>query len=329
MGTMRLFQQTMLGRLRTKRFAFRLSLTLLLVAFLIVPAQRAAADDESDDLEVKVQSVIEAVDCEAMPQTLSVLGLTIDINNAIIGSDGDDENGVVVTCADLMVGQAVEVALTSDLPDASTGLLVATEVEIESGECDDSDGGGIEISAPIQAIDLSVPSVTVLGIVVDISQANLDGEDDEASECENRPVDLSQLVIGQYVELKLITSQPPLVASALEVKNFNNEIYVKVIDEDGDEVDDGDDNNVSVDVVITTKVKAPAATAAVGAKRIKKVVSLHKTSNGSFTLSGLPTGRAKIFVTRGGSGQISTAKRTIRIKGNRTKNIRMRLKTVR
>lgn len=333
-----------------KRIAFRLlMLTPLLLALVVLPARRAAADDETDELEVKVQATIDlnGVNCST-PPTISVLGLIIDISNASINRnvDEDIEDSGDLTCADLADGQMVEVKLATDL---TTGELViplsATEVDIGGGECEDDICDALKIAAPLQTIDTSVPDVpkvTVLGLVVDISQASLEGADDGDTEGDNQegdieggnqPVDVSQLLVGQFVELTLDSSTPPLVANTLEVKNFTNQIDVDVIDEDGNQVDDGDVNDVEVDVQVTAKVNAPPAPhsvrAAVAPKRVKKVLKFNTTSNGSFTLYGLPTGRAKIVVTRIHNGHTSAAKRLVNVNSNRTKYLHIRLKPLR
>jgi hypothetical protein len=297
----------------------------------------ASADDESDEVEIKVQSTLEAVNCTATPPTISVLGLTIDISKASINrnedediedGEGDVGNGDL-TCADLEAAarQVVEVKLASDIPDPATGLLSATEVDIGGGECEDTVCDEVEITGPIQAVDTNVKSVTVLGLVVDISGASLQGADDEDTEGENQPVDVNQLIVGQIVELELDPTQlPNLVATTLEVKNFSNEVDVEVVDEDGNEVDE-DIDDVQADVKVTTKVKAPAG-APVAPKRVKKVMKFHTTSNGRFKLTGLPTGQAKIVVTRVHNGHTTAAKRSFVVNGKRTKHLRMRLKPV-
>ncbi len=310
---------------RLYRTARGLLLSSLFLFMLVVPAQFASADDETDEITVEVKSVLEAVNCDSIPQTVSVLGLAIDIDNASIEA-GEDE--AAMACSDLLPGQTVEVSLVSDLPDPVTGLLTATGIEVESGDEDgDDDDGAVEILAPIQSIDPLIPSITVLGLVVDISQARLEGEDDDDDDDgEGQPIDITQLVEGQYVEMQLVTSQPPFVATSLEVKNFGNEVEVEVIDEDGVPVDDGDTDDLSVDALVTTKVKSLAPFG--GGKRKKKLVSLHMTTSGSFVLNGLPTGRARISVVRTSGDGVSAATRTVRIKGNRTKHLLMRLKPV-
>ena len=194
------------------------------------------------------------------------------------------------------VGQVVEVKLASDIPAPNTPFLLATEVDIGGGECEDEVCDAVKITAPLQSIDANGTSVTVLGLVVDISQAILEGADDEDTEGNNQPIDVSQLIEGQFVELNW-PKKPPLVATALEVKNFSNQVEVEVIDENGNQVDDGDVDDVEVDVQVTTKVTAPPALHSVGAtaapKRVKKVLGFHTTSTGKFCVAWLANGPGK------------------------------------
>ena len=53
-----------------------------------VPAHRAVADDETHDTEIKVQAVLDAVSCDAVPPTITVLGMTIDVSTARIEGPG-------------------------------------------------------------------------------------------------------------------------------------------------------------------------------------------------------------------------------------------------
>jgi len=280
----------------------------------------ALADDETDELEIKVQATLDATNCGGTPPTISVLGLTIDISTASLNNSEDCEGCGDVTCADLTVGQVAEVKLASDAPDPTTGLLSATEVDMGGGDCEDSVCDAVKIAAPLQAIDPNVPSVTVLGLVVDISQARLQGADDGDNEGDNQLVDASQLIVGQMVEIELVSNQPPLAATTLEVKNFTNQVDVEVDDQNG-QVDDGAVDDVQVDVEETVVVHAPASVTA-AAKHVRRTVRLHTATNGSFTLSGLPTGRATITVTRG----TSTGHKRVQVRPNRARRVKVRLR---
>lgn len=312
---------------------------LLIIGF----SMPVSADDESDQVEIKVQATLNAVNCGSIP-TMSVLGLTIDISKASINRNADEDNedfdgdagGSNLTCADLLlaVGQVVEVKLAGDALDPTSGFLSATEVDIGGGECEDTVCDALQISGPIQEVNTSVPSVKVLGLNVNIGQAIVEGADDEDTDGENQPVNVNDLSAGQFVELELDPNQlPNLVATTLEVKNFTNQVDVDVIDEDGNDVDDGDVDDVEVDVEVTAKVKTPAVPHSVGAaatpKHVKKVLRFQTTSNGRFKLAGLPTGRAKIVVTRFNNGHTSSAKRSVNIRANRTQHLSIRLRPVR
>jgi len=292
-------------RLTSKRtfhmVASGLIFSSLLFALVVLPALGAEANDETNQDEVNVQATLDEIDCGATPPTIKVLGLTIDISKAsLINSSADGQGSGNLTCGDLAVGQMAEVTLVSD-----TAPLSATEVDAGGGDCED-DVCGVKIAAPLQAIDLNVPSVTVLGLVVDISGASLEGDN-------SQPIMVGQLMVGQVVELTLASKQPPLVATTLQVRNSTNEVDVEVIDEKGNSVDDAVDD-VQVDAAV---------------KSGKKVLRFHTTSNGSFNLAGLPVGRAKIVVTRVHNGHTSRAKFSAKVKANSTQHFRIRLQAVR
>lgn len=310
-----------------KRIPFGLMLSALILAFATWLSARVLADDETDEVEVRVQAPLDAANCAGTPPTVTLLGLTIDISAASLDTNADCEECPDVTCADLVVGQVTEVKLAGDTPDPISGLLSATEVDLGGGECEEGACDAVKIQGPLQAIDPSGPSVTVLGLVVDISQASLQGADDEDTEGTNPLVDVSQLMVGQIVDMTLVSNLPPLAASTLEVKNFTNEVDGQVNDENGNQVDDGAVDDVQVDVEETVVVTPPPAPGA--PRRVKKVLKFHTTTNGNFTLSGLPTGRAKIVVTRVHDGITTMRHRRVRVRGNIARTVRVRLRRVR
>jgi len=325
-----------------KQFAFRLLMAApLLIALAVFPVQNVSADYEADELKVEVQAPLEQVDCVA--QTITVLGgLIIDISKARLDGDeageenyvsndmDDDANDDVdddadddsLTCPDLLllVGKVVTVKLSSDIPDLTTGLLSATKIEIEDDESEDGLGADVKISAPIQAIagEPTPTSITVLGLNVDISTAILEGDDDEDSDENNQPVDLTQLIVGQFAEMTLVSNQLPLVAKELEIRNFTNEVDIDLDDENGDDIDDDDPDDVQ-EVTVQSFARGSFG----------KVVLSNSTSNGSISLSGLPTGLARIVVTRIHDGYTTMAKRLVLVKANSTRSITMRLRRVR
>lgn len=319
------------GGFFVKRIAFRLSLlTLFLLALAAWPAGPAAADEGDDNTTIKVEAPLEAVNCAE--NTIVVLGLTIDISKAKFKNededqdqDGDGGGAAAFTCLDLKLGQLVKVILASDVSDPNTGFLTAVAIEMEGDE--ENTGAEAEITAPIQAVDPNGASVTVLGLVIDISQAKIEGADDEDRQGNNQPADVTQLMVGQFVELKLGSSQPPLFATELEVKAFSNQVDVEVDDEDGNEVDDGDEDTVQVNVQELVKVKAKAGAMQAQAVKVKKV-KFQTASNGSFTLRGLPKGVAKITVTRVKDGKISKATARVNVKANTKKYLKVRLRPV-
>lgn len=302
-----------------KGMAFRFMMVSLLLALITIVVQFAVADDEAENVKIEIKAPLDAVNCAATPPTISVLGLTIDISQAKI-EGGEDS---VLSCADLVVGQVVEVKLASDIPNPTTGLLTALEVESEGDECDDDDCA--EIEAPIQSVDQNGQTITVLGLVIDISQAEIDGDDSE--EDGNQAVDPSQLIVGQFVEVKLASTQAPLVADEIEIKNFGNEVEIELVDADGNEIED-DEDDVAIDATVTALVSPTALSPGVkaAAKGGKKVLKFHARSNGSMILNGLPTGSAKIVVTRIHNGRKSTAKSSAKIFGQSTTRLRVRLK---
>jgi hypothetical protein len=201
-----------------KGLALRFMIVSALLALLAFAVQLAGADSGGDESEIEIKAPLEAVNCTAVPPTITVLGLTIDISQASIGQgDGEDEtsSGTVLTCDALVVGQVVEVELASDLANTTTGLLTALKVDAEGEECEDDDC--VDIQAPIQAADPVGQTITLLGLTIDISQAEIDGDDDEEA---GQGLDPTQLIVGQFVEVKLASNQSPLTATEIEIKNF-------------------------------------------------------------------------------------------------------------
>lgn len=287
----------------------------------------AIADDETDQVEIKLQAPADAVDCAATPPTVTVLGLVIDLSQ--ISADGSSDDGSTGDsgsgdgsddgsgggsngCVSIVAGQTVEVKLASDTPP-----LVASEVGGEGG----SDA---EIKAPVQAVDATNGTITVLGLTVDVSQATMEGDDDEGDgEGQGgQAIDLTQVSVGQFAEIKLDASQlPALVATELSVKNFSNQVEVEVEDSQGEDIGDDD----SVDVSVTETVVVQSQTGA-QTRRVRKVVHFAKSGNGHLlVVGGLPTGRALITVSSSNSG--TTGKRRTKILPNTKRSVRVRLRS--
>lgn len=302
-----------------KRVLCKAGLAVLAFGLVLVPAQRATADDEEDETEIRVEGPLGAVDCTAGAATITVLGLSISIEGAIESSD--DSSG---SCADLTVGENVQVRLTSD-----AAPLVATRVDPDHS---DGEGGGkgdehdVRIQAPLQAVAPTALTVQVLGLPIDVSAAELEGADDHQgsndqgadTECDSgdcQPIDISQLVVGQFVQIKLDpASLPPLVATEVEVKNFTNGIVIHVVRSNGRPSRD----HVHVEVVDTVKVRDNAG------HLVSRRVRLRTDGARRVPVPGLPTGRAKVTVRRTSDGARKTMTR-IRIRPNATRTVRVRL----
>jgi hypothetical protein len=250
--------------------------------------------------EVTVQAPLDVVNCQAIPPTASLLGLTIDLSKASFGPAWRRWHGDTSSCADLTVGQVAAVELVSDLPDPTTGLLTATEVASRGGQ-----NNGVKIAAPLQAIDPSGANVTALGLVVDISKATL--RDDNL-----HTIIANQLAQGQFAGLNLASNQAPLSATQLVAESGIHEVRVSVRDEKGKLVKDAA-ADVKAEVTVTIA---------------KKVHKIQTASNGAIHLAGLPAGRATIVVTRVKNGKTSKATATFMIKAKGTNNVMVQLKTV-
>ena|GEM_PF-1879530 len=317
-----------------KGLALRFMIASAFLALLAFAVQLAGADNGGGESEIEIKAPLDAVNCAGVPPTITVLGLTIDISAAKFdGDDDEDETGSAVGCAGLLAGQSVEVELASDLPNTTTGLLTAVKVEAEDHECDVDDC--VQIEGPIQATDPVGQTITVLGLTIDISQAEIDGDhhdnddDDEAETHEGEghtPLDPSQLIAGQFVEVKLSSNQAPLTATELEIKNFATCIEIHVVDQNGDEIEDDDDD---VQVVVSLTPTPPAAgktKAAKSSKGGKKVLTFTAQSNGHTVINGLPSGRAKLLITRIHGGHKSSAKSSTVVQPQQTTHVVARLK---
>src|SRR5437870_13473639 len=80
-----------------KRLIPTLLIGTAVLAVVTLAASRAFADDETEQTTVRIQAPLDAVDCTS--QTISTLGLTIDIHTAAItghgcgDDDGSDDDG--------------------------------------------------------------------------------------------------------------------------------------------------------------------------------------------------------------------------------------------
>ena len=288
-------------------------MTLVLFAFVALPVHRALADNETDELEFRVEGPLDAADCTA--QTISVLGFTIGVAQAQItgGSTG--------TCADLSsaLSQTVDVRLASDITSAG-GKLRAGRVDIKGNS------NNLNLKSAIQAI--AGKTITLFGRNVNFGGAVLQGLDDKG--IDTVPADFSQLVVGQFVKVKLDPAGlPAFDAKEVEVENFTNEIEVELLDDNGVDFNDPvDDVDIEVRDHVVVRVPAPAAPLDTAAAKRSVTRKYHTSSNGSFKLQGLFTGEAKLIIEREHDGKRTRATRVLRIKGDRIKHEIVRLHRV-
>jgi hypothetical protein len=287
----------------------------------------AAAGDESKDVAVRIQANLEAASCTATPPTVTLLGATIEVTNAKfeIGdeSDDDDDDGPSIpgACSGLVLGALTEAKLVDD-QDPLTAL------KVEQGEDDDHDG--TELQAPLQEIDPASGQITLLGLKIDASTAALDGAGDDCDDHDDDdddsepPLDLGQLVPGQFVEVRLDEAKlPALVATRLEVKNFDNQIEVDLEDEHGEDIDD-DSPTVAVNAAVTVLVRVPTGKGK-ATRTVRQTVHLNQSASGRFILRGLPKGLARIQITREVGGTKWAARRNLKVVPNTTRTVRVRL----
>ena len=209
------------------------------------------------------------------------------------GNSGD--NGGGTTSATIGIGNFIKVELSSDATP-----LVAAAIQ-DWGGYDE----GYRLKAPIQAVTSNgnVITVTVLGLVVDVSNAFIFGNSDDDSQ--SMPLTLADLAVGQNISITLDeTKLPALVATHLNIRKASNEV----------EVDSGDgQGELSSDLTIDSS-QVVIGNSTVTGKRIKKTIKLHTvTRSTKFVLRGLFPGKAKI--TYRYKGQKHTAKVTVAANG--------------
>jgi hypothetical protein len=133
------------------------------------------------------------------------------------------------------------------------------------------------------------------------------------------------LIVGQFVEVKLASNQPPLTATEIEIKNFATGVEIDVVDASGNDVDDDDDD---VQIVVTLSPTPPAAGTSKTSKSVKgkKTLTFTARSKGHTVLSGLLAGRAKLLITRIHGGHKSSAKSSTVVQPQQTTHVVARLK---
>jgi hypothetical protein len=327
-----------------------LAVAAAVVLFGFGSARLAVAHDSGSEpnapppVTFEIEAPIDATSCASMPPTVTLLGLPIDLTHATFvvprsddgeseGDDGefdDDEPTpmpppAAMTCADLVVGDTLEVQLVSD-----TAPLAATQVE---------PGHELELLGPIQMIDPNAQTLTLFGLTIDASTAtagrNCGGGGDDQGENESEhhwehaptPIDLTTLAVGQFVKVTLDPAKlPALVATRIDLQNAGNQMQVDLEDQDGNEVNDDAD---SVDVTVDQKATVAVQKMVHGVAKVRHVRrSLHfqMKTHGSFTVNGLANGRARIHVTRSTGGATSQGKGVAAVRPNQSNTVRLRLR---
>lgn len=134
-----------------------------------------------------------------------VAGYPVTTNAQTTYDDGDASR--------LAEGVRVEVSGEYD----ANGVLVAREVDFE----DDEDDSEIEIAAQVDAIDAAGGTVTVLGLVIAVTDSTVLEDDSDGSD---GVLSLDDLNVGDFVEIAAFANEAGLEALVLERD-----------DEDGDE----------------------------------------------------------------------------------------------
>jgi len=161
------------------------------------------AGDSDKRLEILIQAPIDEVNCQHSTPTIMVLGLPIDVSDAAFTVKGQKSS---ITCWDISGGLTAAVTLTGDTADEETGLLTATDVEIQTAA-----ENPVKINAPLEAVDASGTTVSVLGLTVDISSAVLLNDF-------KHPITASQLKADQFARIAITPDSDPLAATKVQVR---------------------------------------------------------------------------------------------------------------
>ncbi|HLX60355.1 MAG TPA: hypothetical protein VKX17_03640 [Planctomycetota bacterium] len=245
--------------------------------------------DDGKDLEIQISAPLQAVD--AVNNTVTVLGLTIAVPASVL-TDG------------VAAGQFVTIHLASD-----TAPLAAVSLSLSGAYA-----SAVTVQAPLQAVDGSANTVTLLGLAIDISSAAICGCNDNSTQ--TTPCPVSALTAGQSAEVVLDSSKlPALAALKVAVKNFTNQVGVVLCDGHGNEI--ADPNGTSINVTQSLKVKD-----SLSGKMSHKTVNLHSTTTGGdLSLAGLAPGRATFTITRNGK----TFRKTITVGANDSETLKVKV----
>jgi uncharacterized protein DUF5666 len=300
----------------------------------------------------EIEAPIDATSCDSTPPTVTLLGVPIDLTNATFvappshdgenegDDDGEDDDQPMpmptpmppptpMTCADLVVGDTLEVLLVND-----TAPLAATQV---------GPGHELELLGPIQMIDPNAQTLTLFGLTIDASTATAGrhcggggGDDQGENESEDHwmhaptPIDLTTLAVGQFVKVKLDPAKlPMLVATTIDLQHTGNQMQVDLEDQDGNEVnDDADSVDVTVDQKATVSVQKMVHGVA-KVRHVSRTLHFQMKTHGSFTVNGLANGKARIHVTRTMAGATSQGKGAASVRPDQSNTVKLRLRPVR
>lgn len=219
------------------------------------------------------------------------------------GDDNDDGDCNGNNSGPIAVGNFIKVELPSDATP-----LTAAAIHDWGGY-----GEGYRLKAPVQAVTSNgnVVTVTVLGLVVDVSTAHFEGCNDDDSE--TKPLTLADLAVGQNVELTLDASKlPALVATHIKIRKATNEVDIDTGHSSGDL-----DSDLTIDASQTATGTDPTT-----GKRVKKTIKLHTvTRSTKFALRGFFPGKARIVYSYKGHKHSAGVK----IAANGTTNLKLRL----
>ena len=132
----------------------------------------------------------------------SLTDFDVDGEPVTTNSETQFEDGVASALA---LGVRVEVEGVYD----TQGVLLAESIEFEDAE-DDSD---IEISAQVEAIDATAGTIGVLGLTLTVP---VDAVLEDGSDADLEPFGLSDISVGDYVELTVVASAASLDVLVLE-----------------------------------------------------------------------------------------------------------------
>jgi len=172
-----------------------------------------------DDIEI--EALVDSVD--AANGTITLLGITVQINNFTQMEDDEDEDNSNFNLSSISAGDFVEIKGYLD----SDGNVIASKLERE----DDEDEGEVELKGPLDSV--SEPNFVILGVTIQTS-SDTDFESIEGSSNDSTGV-FETVNIGDIVEVEGTFADGILTAEEVELEEEDD-------DEEGDGDDDDDDD---------------------------------------------------------------------------------------